>query len=102
MIASQLLCYHRPVRWLNQKILLTLLVLLFLSALPFSQPADPQTAWAKPVLDPTTFAGKVGYPWRVSRLHRESSTLSSIRPALGHELGPNGTFDRALQRDWKV
>jgi len=40
MITSQLLYYHRPVRWLNQKVLLTLLVILFLPALPFPQPAE--------------------------------------------------------------
>jgi len=48
MTESQLLCYHRLVRWLNQKILLALFVLLFLSALPFSQPAEgalPYSNW---------------------------------------------------------
>ena len=38
----------------------------------------------------------------VPRFRREFSTLSSIRPALGHELEPNGAFDRALRSELRV
>ena len=45
------LCYYRPMRRLNPKIILPLFVLLFLSIPLFSQSADFQIAWVKRVID---------------------------------------------------
>ena len=46
-------------RWPNQRIFLPLLVLLFISLLPYPQAADSQTAWVKTVLSSDTLRGKV-------------------------------------------
>ncbi len=46
--------YYGPMRRLNQKIFLSLLVLLFLFVPPYSQAADSQTAWVKRVADSDT------------------------------------------------